>query len=105
MTYTDEMPVWAVAMMGDMGSRPRYQENDAGLVAWVTSTRFHLPLCQMRAVYPDRVLTQGEAYDAGIGITHYFPNPYVNLNGFPWQLPPFEFTPDNTLGVERIEDS
>ena len=113
-TYTDEMPLWAVAMMSDMGSRP-YSGPVITPTIYAPHTYFHLPLLQVRALFPDRMLvTQNEEpYLANIALQpERYPEQLVNRYSYgsggllrTCILPPFEFTPDNTLGVERIEDS
>ncbi len=98
-TYTDEMPLWATAMRNDLGSRPGV----TGLTK--PDTRFHLPLTQVRAVFPDRVIAQSESiWGIGPPWTEY-PAQMVTDQNDKWTMPMFEFTEHNVSGVERIEDS
>jgi len=100
-TYTDEMPLWAVALMNDLGARPK--PGGVGSLKRYPSTRFHLPLVGVRAVFPDRVIAQHEYVEAPSQWPTY-PNQYVSGDG-PWTMPPFEFSPHNVAGIERADDS
>ena len=104
-TYTDEMPLWATAMVSDMGMRS-LEGSTLGLY-----TRFHLPLLQVRAMFPDRLMTLNEEllvnHDGSV-YTQQFQADASELPSTPPRpisYPIFEFHAHNVTAIERVDDS
>lgn len=99
-TYTDDAPLWAVALMHDL-SNPWATNVDANAE---TFTLWHLPHLQMRAVYPNRVITH-HTYSS-YSTEKKYPNQQLT-GGTPRlaELEPFEYDEDNVIEVTRLEDS
>ena len=91
-TYTDTMPLWAPAMMGDLCMVPLRE-----FAPW-TNTNFHLPWNQAKAMWFNRIVAT-----TSLAGGMQYPNQYHVTK--PETLHPFEFTEDNVVGVERIEES
>ena len=95
-TYTDELPLWATALRGDMANPSHYN----AILNAPLFTTFHIPLNQVAAVFPERWIS----HRTDDLTTNTFPLQRV-LGEVPATLPIFEFNTHNVVSVARIEDS